>query len=149
MTKKEKLKRAIMKILESGNYRGWGSGIKKDCLLEEVRKTYRDNFYGYIYKMRFSPHIERSIRLAIASMPEVANCGNGYYLIETAEDLKKEEEMLINQYIIPLATKIRDKRAAHPELFPSPAQMSIWGEDFWDHIMMREGEIKKRKKGES
>ena len=149
MTKTKKLKRAIMEILEFKNRRGWENGIKKDCLLEEVRKTYRDNFYGYIYKMRFSPHIERTIRKCLASMPEVASCGDGYYLIETAEDLKKEEDALINRYIIPLATKIRDKRAAHPELFPSPAQMSIFDSDFWDHVMMREGEIKKRKKGES
>ena len=138
MTKTEMLKRAIMEILESGNYRGWGSGIKLDELT--LKFWDRDSILE---------NVERSIRLALASMPEVANCGNGYYLIETAEDLKKEEEMLINQYIIPLATKIRDKRAAHPELFPSPAQMSIYDPDFWENVMMREGEIKKRKKGES
>ena len=144
MTKKEKLKRAIMEILESRNYRGWEAGMKLGDLLDEVCIG-----YGRPIETYFTNHTERTVRKCLASMPEVANCGNGYYLIETAEDLKKEEEMLINQYIIPLATKIRDKRAAHPELFPSPAQMSIWGEDFWDHIMMREGEIKKRKKGES
>ena len=138
MTKKEKLKRAIMEILEFKNRRGWENGIKLDELT--LKFWDRDSILE---------NVERSIRLALASMPEVANCGNGYYLIETAEDLKKEEEMLINQYIIPLATKIRDKRAAHPELFPSPAQMSIYDPDFWENVMMREGEIKKRKKGES
>jgi len=138
MTKKEKLKRAIMEILEFKNRRGWENGIKLDELT--LKFWDRDSILE---------NVERSIRLALASMPEVANCGNGYYLIETAEDLKKEEEMLINQYIIPLATKIRDKRAAHPELFPSPAQMSIYDPDFWENVMMREGEIKKRKRGES
>ena len=142
MTKKEKLKRAIMEILEFKNRRGWENGIKLGKLGIRIQLYYPGIHTG-------SRYFERTIRKCLASMPEVANCGNGYYLIETAEDLKKEEEMLINQYIIPLATKIRDKRAAHPELFPSPAQMSIFDSDFWDHVMMREGEIKKRKKGES
>jgi len=141
MTKTEMLKRAIMEILEYDNYRGYENGIKLDVLLEHLYCFPAFSLYNY--------HFERTVRKCLASMPEVANCGNGYYLIETAEDLKKEEEMLINQYIIPLATKIRDKRAAHPELFPSPAQMSIFDSDFWNHVMMREGEIKKRKKGES
>ena len=116
--------------------------MKLDKLNVRIRLCYSKIHAG-------NRHFERTVRKCLASMPEVANCGSGYYLIETAEDLKKEEEMLINQYIIPLATKIRDKRAAHPHLFPSPAQMSIFDHDFWEHVMMREGEIKKRKKGES
>jgi len=138
MTKTEKIREKILLILRWNERKGWQNGMKKEAIINSLE---------YFIPWRF-PN-ERTIRDILASMKEVASCGKGYYLVETDEDIIKQEEALINRHIIPIAIKIRDMRAAHPELFPSPAQMSIYDSDFWNHVMMREGEIKKRKKGES